>query len=78
MTSSTKGERQGFSDRDTRRLVRPILRRAAEAAAAHGHRLARTLALHQYNPAEHPRDKARQYGKAQRGEPTPAKTKPKA
>jgi hypothetical protein len=32
----------------------------------------------QYDPAEHPRDRARQYDKAQRGEPTPAKTKRKA
>jgi hypothetical protein len=32
------------------------------------HKLARTLALHQYDAKEHPRDKARQYDKAQRGE----------
>jgi hypothetical protein len=30
-----------------------------------GHGLAPTLALHQYDPVEHPRDKARQYHKAQ-------------
>jgi len=36
-----------------------------------GHRLAKTLALHQYNPAEHPRDMARQYDKGQRGESVP-------
>jgi hypothetical protein len=42
-----------------------------------GHRLARTLALHQYNAAEHPRDKARQYDKAQRGEPPAAPAKKK-
>ena len=30
------------------------------------HRFAKTLALHQYDPAEHPRDRARQYDKAQR------------
>jgi hypothetical protein len=41
-----------------------------------GHRLARTLALHQYDPAEHPRDKARQYDKARRGaSSTPARAK---
>jgi hypothetical protein len=40
-----------------------------------GHRLAKTLALHQYNGAEHPREKARQYDKAQRGESVPAKAK---
>jgi hypothetical protein len=33
---------------------------------------------HQYDPDEHPRDRASQYDKAQRGEPTPAKTKRKA
>jgi hypothetical protein len=38
-----------------------------------GHRLARTLALHHYKPAEHPRDAARQYDKAQRGEPASGK-----
>ena len=31
------------------------------------HKLARTLALHQYDAKEDPRDKARQYDKAQRG-----------
>jgi hypothetical protein len=35
----------------------------------------RTLALHQYAPAEHPRDAARQYDKSQRGEPAPVKKK---
>jgi hypothetical protein len=36
-------------------------------------KLARTLALHHYKPAEHPRDAARQYDKAQRGEPASSK-----
>ena len=31
-------------------------------------KLVRTLALHQYNAAEHPRDMARRYDKAQRGD----------
>jgi hypothetical protein len=42
-------------------------------------RLARTLALHYYDAAEHPRDMARQYDKAQRVEaaPAPVKKRPK-
>jgi hypothetical protein len=36
-----------------------------------------TLALHQYDPAEHPRDKARQYDKAMRPPPAPAKKRSK-
>jgi len=42
-----------------------------------GHRLARTLALHQYDPKEHPRDRARQYDKAQRGGAAPSDDLPK-
>jgi len=39
--------------------------------------LAKTLALHQYDPKERPRDKARQYDKAQRGSSAPAKKRGK-
>jgi len=39
-------------------------------------KVARTLALQQYKPQEHPRDLARQYDKAQRS-PAPAKKKSK-
>jgi NTP pyrophosphatase (non-canonical NTP hydrolase) len=43
-----------------------------------GDRLAWTLALSNYNPADHPRDKARQYDKAQRPPaPAPAKKRSK-
>ena len=41
-----------------------------------GDRLARTLALQQYKPQEHPRDLARQYDKSQRP-PTRAKKRAK-
>jgi hypothetical protein len=40
-------------------------------------RLARTLALHHHGAKAHPRDAARQYDKAQRGGPPPAKQKRK-
>jgi hypothetical protein len=36
-----------------------------------GHQLARTLALYRYDPAQHLRDMARQYDKAQRSDAVP-------
>jgi hypothetical protein len=42
-----------------------------------GHRLARTLAMHHYKPAEHPRDLARQYHKQQQPQAAPAKKRAK-
>jgi hypothetical protein len=39
------------------------------------HKLAWTLALHHHDATAHPRDKARQYDKAQRSEQEPPKTK---
>jgi hypothetical protein len=42
-----------------------------------GSKMARTLALQQYKPAEHPRDMARQYDKAQRSPADSPKKAPK-
>ena len=42
----------------------PVHRRVDQAQATHAsHRLAKTLAPHQYDSKEHPRDEARQYDK---------------